>query len=196
MATALIIGSGPGAAGAALALTVDPRQQVTVIDAGATLEPGFQSALERLATTPEGSWSAADVGRIGLQPVASRGETLPQKRVHGSDFPFRDVGQLQGIDARGETNPSVVSGAYGGFSNVWGAQIMPFSRATFDRWPISMDEMEPHYRTALDEMTLAGEEDDLAELFPLLARPRHLPPPSARTERVLRRYRARPAQAP
>ena len=29
--------------------------------------------------------------------------------------------------------------------------------------------MEPHYRTALGEMTLAGEEDDLAELFPLMA---------------------------
>ena len=29
--------------------------------------------------------------------------------------------------------------------------------------------MEPHYRTALDEMTLAGEEDDLAEIFPLMA---------------------------
>ena len=194
MPTALIIGSGPGAAGAALALTADPGQQVTVIDAGATLEPELRSAVERLATTPEESWSADDVDRIGLQPVPTHSGTLPQKRVHGSDFPFRDVGQLQGIDALGETNTSVVSGAYGGFSNIWGAQLMPFSRATFDRWPISMDEMEPHYRTALDEMTLAGEEDDLAELFPLLARPRHLPPLSERTERVLHRYRARRAQ--
>ncbi len=193
MPTALIIGSGPAAAGAALALTADPAQRVTVIDAGATLEPDLRSAVGRLATTAEGSWSPGDVERIGLQPVPAQRGALPQKRVHGSDFPFRDVGQLDGIEAHGPANESVVSGAYGGFSNVWGAQIMPFSRATFDRWPITLDEMETHYRTALDEMTLAGEEDDLADLFPLLARARRLPPPSERTERVLGRYRARRA---
>ena len=44
----------------------------------------------------------------------------------------------------------MVSGAYGGFSNIWGAQIMPFSAATFERWPISKSEMDPHYQVALD----------------------------------------------
>ena len=96
MPTALIIGSGPAAAGAALALTADPAQHVTVIDAGATLEPDLRSAVGRLATTAEGSWSPGDVERIGLQPVPAQRGALPQKRVHGSDFPFRDVGQLDG----------------------------------------------------------------------------------------------------
>ena len=53
--------------------------------------------------------------------------------------------------------------------------------------------MEPHYRTALGEMTLAGEEDDLAELFPLMAPARRLPPSADRTERILGRYQARRA---
>jgi ferredoxin len=70
---------------------------------------------------------------------------------------------------------------------------MPFSEGTFDLWPITMAEMEPHYRSALDEMTLAGEEDDLAELFPLLAPAQRLPPSADRTNRVLGRYRARRA---
>lgn len=191
MPTALIIGSGPGAAGAALALVVDPAQRVTVIDVGATLEPDLRSALGRLATTAEGSWSLADVERLNHQPVPTRREVLPQKRTYGSDFPFRDLGQLEGIEPVGPANPSVVSGAYGGFSNIWGAQIMPFSKGTFDRWPITLTEMEPHYRIALGEMTLAGEEDDLAELFPLMARARRLPPSADRTERVMSRYRAR-----
>lgn len=161
-----------------------------MIDVGTTLEPEFRSALGRLSTTDEASWSTSDVDRIGLQPVPTQRGVLPQKRAHGSDYPFRDVGQLEGIDAHGPANESVVSGAYGGFSNVWGAQLMPFSRATFDRWPVSMVEMEPHYRTALTEMTLAGDEDDLAELFPLLVPAHRLPPEAERTERVLRRYRA------
>ena len=193
MPTALIIGSGPGAAGAALALTADPAQQVTVIDVGGTLEPDLRSTLDRLATTEEGQWSPADVERISRQPVPTRRGGLPQKRAYGSDFPFRDVGQLAGIEPLGSANPSVVSGAYGGFSNVWGAQIMPFSKRTFERWPITWADMEPHYRTALAEMTLAGEEDDLSELFPLMAPARPLPPAADRTERVLARYRARRA---
>ncbi len=193
MPTSLIIGSGPGAAGAALALTADPSQQVTVIDVGGTLEPDLQSALQRLATTDEERWSPTDVESISHQPVPTRPGGLPQKRAFGSDFPFRDVGQLAGIEPLGSANPSVVSGAYGGFSNIWGAQIMPFSKRTFDRWPITWIDMEPHYHTALSEMTLAGEEDDLNELFPLMATARPLPPSADRTERVLGRYRARRA---
>jgi choline dehydrogenase-like flavoprotein len=191
MPTALIIGSGPAAAGVALALTADPAHEVTVIDVGATLEPDLQSTLQRVSTTSERSWSTSDVARIGLQPVSTPRGALPEKRSYGSDFPFRDVGQLGGIDPLGPANGSVVSGAYGGFSNVWGAQIMPFSRATFDGWPISMADMEPHYRVALGEMTLAGDDDDLAELFPLLVPARSLPPLAERTNRVLERYGTR-----
>ena len=44
MPTALIIGSGPAAAGVALALTADPNQQVTVMDVGLTLEPELEMA--------------------------------------------------------------------------------------------------------------------------------------------------------
>ena len=191
--TALIIGSGPAAAGAALALAADPTQQVTVIDVGATLEPDLRSALGRLATTREESWSPVDVESVSHQPVPTRRGALPQKRTYGSDFPFRDVGQLKGIEPVGPANPSVVSGAYGGFSNIWGAQIMPFSKGTFDRWPITLAEMERHYRTALGEMSLAGEEDDLAELFPLMVPARRLPSSGDRTERTLSRYLARRA---
>ena len=79
MPTALIIGSGPGAAGAALALAADPAQQVTVIDVGGTLEPDLRSTLDRLATTSEGSWSPADVERISLQPVPTRRGVIPHQ---------------------------------------------------------------------------------------------------------------------
>ena len=196
MPSALIIGSGPAAAGVALALTADPAYEVTVIDVGATLEPDLQSTLQRVSTTAERSWSTSDVDRIGLQPVSTPRGALPEKRSYGSDFPFRDVGQLGGIDPLGPANGSVVSGAYGGFSNVWGAQIMPFSRATFDGWPISMADMEPHYRVALGEMTLAGDDDDLAELFPLLVPARSLPPLADRTRSSAGAVRDTPAVGP
>ena len=193
MPTALIIGSGPGAAGAALALAADSSQQITVIDVGCTLEEDLQTTRSRIASTEEPLWSPSDVERISHQPVPTHRGVLPQKRAFGSDFPFRDVGQLEGIQAVGSANPSVVSGAYGGFSNIWGAQIMPFSKGTFDHWPITSTEMESHYRIALSEMTLAGDEDDLSELFPLMVTARRLPPLADRSQRLLDRYQARRA---
>jgi ferredoxin len=82
----------------------------------------------------------------------------------------------------------VISGAYGGYSNVWGAQIMPFSAATFDTWPFRRDEMEAHYQVALDEMALTASEDDLSALFPLMTSARPLPRLAERTQHVLDRY--------
>ena len=84
-------------------------------------------------------------------------------------------------------NRALVSGAYRGFSNVWGSQVMPFTEATFDTWPVSATEMEPHYRAILEEVPLAGEEDNLAELFPLIGMPTPLPSP-------IRPDRSSPAQ--
>ena len=188
MPTSLIIGSGPAAAGAALALSRDPDQWITVIDVGGELEEDRKDIRAELASGSESEWTENDVRTIAHQPVSEQQGALPEKRAYGSDFPFRNFGQLEGVSAIGEANRSVISGAYGGFSNVWGAQIMPFSAATFDRWPIGSDEMRPHYKVALEEMTLTGEDDDLSTLFPLLIPARPLPVLADRTRNVLERY--------
>jgi NAD-dependent dihydropyrimidine dehydrogenase PreA subunit len=188
MPTSVIIGSGPAAAGAAMALLRDPNQQIVILDVGGELEEEQQQIRRSIASLPEAEWMDNGVQSISRQPAAPARGALPEKRAFGSDFPFRDFGQLAGVRAVDEANRSVVSGAYGGFSNVWGAQIMPFSAATFDRWPIDSAEMESHYRVALTEMTLTGEVDDLSVLFPLLISARPLPKLNDRTERVLNRY--------
>ena len=193
MPTSVIIGSGPGAAGAAMALARDPKQQIIVLDIGGELEADRKEVRDALAAAPEAEWLESAVRTISHQPVSADKVALPEKRAYGSDFPFRDVGQLAGVQAIGKANRSVVSGAYGGFSNVWGAQIMPFSAATFDRWPIASEEMDPHYRFALDEMTLTGDEDDLSALFPLLISARPLPKLADRTRKVLDRYQSKRA---
>jgi len=92
---------------------------------------------------------------------------LPEKRSFGSDFPFRNVGQLTGLTSSRDVNPSVLSGAYGGFSKVWGVQVIPFSAAVFDSWAMPVVEFEWHYKEILRHLPYAAEDDDLAELFPL-----------------------------
>ena len=185
MRSVLIVGSGPAAAGAALALLTDPEISITIVDLGLRLEKGIEEARDRLASGDESSWSAEDLETVQHQPVSVSEGRLPQKRTFGSDYPFRDLGQQVGLRTPGGTTPPVVSAAFGGFSNVWGAQTMPFSRATFDTWPISLEELEPHYAVALAEMNVSGEDDALGTLFPHIIPPEPLPPVSERTRVTL-----------
>lgn len=187
MRSALIVGSGPAAAGVALALEEVPDLEITVVDIGHQLEPPLRAAVDALRNLDPVAWDPADVGAIVAQPVSAGTRSLPQKRAYGSDFPFRDAGQASGITTIDGANRDVVSGAYGGFSNVWGAQIMPFAAAVTRRWPIRS--LDDHYRAILAAIPYAAEDDDLAGHFPLLAPPRPLPPLSPRTMSVLKRYR-------
>ncbi len=185
--SALIVGSGPAAAGVALALEDVPDLEITVVDIGHQLEPERRAALNTLRELDPDDWDPTDVGAIVAQPVRAGMGSLPQKRAYGSDFPFRDAGQTSGITTIDDANGDVVSGAYGGFSNVWGAQIMPFAAAVTRAWPIRS--LDDHYRAILAAIPYAAEDDDLARDFPILVTPRPLPPLSLRTTAVLERYR-------
>jgi choline dehydrogenase-like flavoprotein len=189
----LVIGSGPAAVGAALALTQHCGQQVTVIDIGTQLETDRRQVVDAMTALDRDQWSSSAAATISQQPVETNRGSLPEKRIYGSDFPFRNVGQLDGVDSEGRANRFVVSSAYGGFSNVWGAQTMPWSAPTFDQWPIKWSEMEPHYRSVLQEVPLTGVDDDLSELFPLLVEAQDPPKLAGRSRMVLDRYKTRRA---
>jgi hypothetical protein len=187
--SSLIIGSGPAAAGVALALSRHRDEEITVIDIGTRLSAAKRSVVDRLASLPNSEWSAEEIAAIRPESVGRARRSLPEKRSYGSDYPFRDAGQLLGVHALGGTNNSIISGAYGGFSTVWGAQVMPLSAAMFSEWPLSLDQMEPHYRAILSSIPFAAEQDDLARTFPLFGEPKPLPPLHPRTSMVLNAYK-------
>jgi ferredoxin len=188
MTTALIIGSGAAAAGAALALTHLENLEITVIDIGLQLESDRKQLIEALASSAPDEWDGKTIEVISKQPVAARSSGVPEKRVFGSDYPFRNAGQLRGLTAANGANASLISPAYGGFSNVWGSQIMPFTTAAFESWPVNAATMRPHYEAILRQIPFAGEEDDLAVRFPLMRPPAPLPSMSDRSQNVLNAY--------
>ncbi|MGD0853362.1 MAG: 4Fe-4S ferredoxin [Acidimicrobiales bacterium] len=185
----LIIGAGPAAAGAAMALSESPDVSVRVLDVGGRLEERNERARERMSQRPPSEWSADDVDLVGRVAEATEYQRLPEKRNFGSDFPFRDFGQLAGVRGIGDVNTHVISGAYGGFSNTWGAQTMVYSAASFGDWPISRADLEPDYRAILSKIPYSAEEDDLAEYHPLWAGADPLPPLNANSTRILECYR-------
>jgi ferredoxin len=186
----LIVGSGPAAAAAALALTSSRAHEVHVIDAGESLEASRQALLEEMKALPPVDWPPQATTELTTQPLSKVPGDLPQKRLYGSDFPFRDVGQLVGVTVQRGGNRSCISGAYGGFSNVWGAQVMPFTRETIDEWPVTYDQLLPHYTAVLRHIPFAGADDDYSELFPLLAPAAPLPRLAPGAAAALQRYAA------
>ena len=188
MTTALIIGSGAAAAGVALALNRRENLAITVIDIGLQLEAERRDLVNQLASAAPDEWNAETKEYLSKQPVATGSRGVPEKRLFGSNYPFQDAGQLTGITGDKGSNTTVVSSAYGGFSNVWGSQIMPFTDETFASWPIKAATMRPHYEAILNLIPFAGEEDDLALNFPLLRSPVPLPPMAPRSRRALDAY--------
>lgn len=184
----IVIGSGPAAAAATLALLAQDSESVVVMDLGASLESDHRRLLASVASGHPDEWGADARSVLARRPTAEGHGELPQKRVLGSDFPFRELGQLEGIDVVQGGNRSIVSGAFGGFSNAWGAQILPFTRETISEWPIAYDDLLPHYDAILRHLPFAAVNDDYAELFPLLAPASPLPPLSDGAEAVLERY--------
>jgi ferredoxin len=188
MTTTLIIGSGAAAAGAALALSRRENLKITVIDIGLQLETDRERLIEALVSSPSDEWDEQAIELMSRQPVASRNPGVPEKRLFGSDYPFRNVGQLAGLTAANGANTSLISPAYGGFSNVWGAQVMPFTTAAFESWPVNAATMRRHYEAILRQIPFAGEEDDLTARFPLMRPPAPLPLMSPRTLKILKAY--------
>lgn len=188
MTRALIIGSGAAAAGAALALSRHKNLQVALVDIGLQLETERQQLVDILASSSPDEWDAQMVESISEQSAESGNRGVPEKRVFGSDYPFRNVGQLGGLTMADGTKTSLISSAYGGFSNVWGSQVMPFTAPTFESWPVSAGTMRSHYEAILQEIPFAGEEDDLAVNFPLMRSAVALPTMSPRSMRVLDAY--------
>ncbi len=186
----LVIGSGPAAAAVALAVTACGRDEVEVVDVGERLEAHKRDLLDRVAPLTPAQWPAEVALELSQQPVPPAKGELPQKRVFGSDFPFRDRGQLAALTAEPGANASSISAAFGGFSNAWGAQVMPFSRRTFESWPIGYEDLVAHYDAILRQIPFAGADDDYSELFPMIVDAAPLPPRAPPAAAVLSRYRA------
>jgi choline dehydrogenase-like flavoprotein len=161
--TAVVIGSGPAGAAAAQGLC-DRGVDVTMLDAGDTIEAGRMELFDDLARSDPERWPQGLAQRVrGAFPADIA--HVPHKPAYGSLFPYvLDDPDLPIACTHAETLSSL---AYGGLSNAWGAAVLPFRRRDIADWPISLEQLEPHYKAVLDFVPLAAERDELAQALPL-----------------------------
>lgn len=164
----LVVGSGPAGVACAAALVARGERPV-VLDGGRTLDPGRARAVEALSRSEPAAWDESLLAELrGSFPVDV--DRLPLKPSFGSTYPYADE------RLRADGVAAVASLAVGGLSTVWGAAILPFSAREHAGWPFGPETLAPHYRAVFGFLPLAGEEDALAEEFPLYGEPRRLEP--------------------
>ena len=159
----LVIGSGPAAISAAHAL-LDNRQEVTIIDTGIDLESEKKRLVESFANQLPEEWSKDKIHSIkGNININAKG--IPKKHLFGSDFPYRNFNHISSFSSH--AIEFFLSYAKGGFSNIWGAAMLPFTKDDIKDWPISFEELKKHYDAVSTMTHLAVPEDDLTDIFPI-----------------------------
>ncbi|MCV2871479.1 hypothetical protein OEZ71_04130 [Defluviimonas sp. WL0050] len=156
----IVIGSGPSGVAAAKALLARGRP-VLMLDGGKVLEPEAEARRTALANDDPGTWGqAARDAWMEPQFAAAPG----QVRRYGSDFAMED-----GADTFANLPGWMglrASRAAGGLSNLWGSAVLPYAQKDMVDWPISADDLAPHYRAVAGFLPVAGIPDEIETTLP------------------------------
>jgi choline dehydrogenase-like flavoprotein len=185
----VVIGSGPAGIAAAHAL-VDAGRQVTVLDAGDTIEPGRMDVFDTLATSAPEAWPPA-LARSARSFFPVTVKHVPLKPAYGSLFPY--ALDDPDLPIRCEDAQALPSLALGGLSNSWGASVLSVRECDIRDWPITLKQLVPHYEAVLRFVPLAAELDALAATLPLYTSSPHRLQRTPQMEKVLTHMRTRAA---
>jgi choline dehydrogenase-like flavoprotein len=158
-----VIGSGPAGVSAAVAL-VNKGIDVTMLDAGFELEPERAEVVRRLQQLDKKDWNDGLIGRIKENMHAHSGG-VDLKLIYGSNYPYRGMNSYQPVQLKG--SKMFRSLGRGGLSTVWGASILPFRQDDITDWPITVQDLEPHYKAVFSFMAQSAKRDALCALFPI-----------------------------
>ena len=168
-----VIGSGP--AGIACAHTLlKGGHRVVLLDVGFTLEAESNEILNRYKSNQDPEELLADIHRIRRRHhKISRHQ--PLKTLFGSPYPYRGLQETSiGTDKR--TAVVRTSLARGGFSTVWGATVSTVVPKDIQAWPITFDDLKPHYASLEEIVDVSSPTNEMSELFPMnIGRPPTFP---------------------
>ncbi len=158
----LILGTGPTAIAAAYALR---RLGVPfeVLDVAYDLEPEREAMVETLAATEPADWPRQHVETLFPPPVTSA-QGVEKRFTFGSNFPYE---RPQCISCSTTQCKIDLSHGLGGFGNVWGAAMLPYTDHDMGDWPIFSADLADSYRNLSQFVPISADLDNLEESFPL-----------------------------
>ncbi len=118
--------------------------------------------VQTLSATEPADWPSEYVESLFPPPITSAGGV--EKRLSfGSAFPYQ---QPQCISCRTTDCTIDLSHGLGGFGNVWGAAMLPYTDHDLCDWPISSVDLADSFRNISRFVPISGESDQLKEFFP------------------------------
>lgn len=159
-----VIGSGVTGVFAARVLAARGLK-VTILDVGETLDAERQAAVAKLRDLDPSEWPADQRNLISTNATMG-GEELPKKMHFGSDYIYAADRSFAHVVANRAGRAPYPTFARGGFSNIWGAAVLPPDACDMADWPVSRSTMEPYFRQVAAQLPLCGDGGTLARSFP------------------------------
>ncbi len=157
---------GSGFSGIAVAHALIARGiAVTILDVGETLDDRRSAVVSRLHDLPTSSWPPEDLRFLNENPTLGR-HRLPKKVHFGSEYIYASDRSFAPIESGASSRLPYPTFAKGGYSNIWGAAVLPIAACDMSEWPVSRNELEPYFREAARLIPLTGGEGNLDESFP------------------------------
>jgi ferredoxin len=133
-----------------------------VLDIAYDLEPEREAMVQTLSATEPADWPSEYVESLFPPPVTSaRG--VEKRFSFGSTFPYE---QPQCISCAMTDCTIDLSHGLGGFGNVWGAAMLPYTDQDLCDWPISSIDLTDSFRNISQFVPISGESDQLEDFFP------------------------------
>ena len=156
----IIIGSGPSGVSCATAL-LKKNIKVLMIDSGNELEKNVKNEISKLFNLEYEDWPKDVINK----PPSKYYKGIPLKQCYGSNFIYKISDPYKyhfkkNIGLR----PSF---AKGGFSNIWGAAIMPCNKNDIADWPIKIKSLSPFYKEVMKLFDVSAQKDNLLKYFPI-----------------------------
>lgn len=159
-----VIGSGPSGIAAAHTLIKDGHK-VMLIDVGFTLESTSKNILDNYRDEQDTEKLLKNIHEI-RQKHAQLSKDQPLKTLFGSEYPYRSIPETV-IENEKKTSVVRTSLAQGGFSSVWGSTVSTVVPKDIDDWPLTFDDLKPHYSSIENIMDVSSPEGEMSELFPM-----------------------------
>jgi choline dehydrogenase-like flavoprotein len=159
-----VIGSGVSGVFAAHALA-RRGLTVTIVDVGETLDARRSAIIAKLRGVAPEDWPEDDFSLIRQNDTVG-GKDLPKKVHFGSDYIYARDRPFARQATMVEGRAPYPTFAKGGFSNIWGAAMLPTDACDMTDWPVSRAEMDPYFRQVVALVPLCGGTGTLAEAFP------------------------------
>jgi len=157
----IIVGSGPAGVMSAWGLR---GRSVQMLDVGNTPPdaPRLDDNLYRLRAQRDLTSAFIGAKFEGLRNL--RGRPISAKlKAPGMDFITRDWQALTGLAS--ESFQPVISLAYGGFGNAWGAGVYRFTARDLEGFPLRPEDLSPYYDAVSRHIGISGAVDDMEADF-------------------------------